>query len=260
MNFGKVDAGHGLNWLTEAVGLVFKNPVAFLVMGVILAVINFIPILGGLALTICGPALLGGIVFAAREEAEGSKAEIPHLFRAFQEPGKIGPMLLLCLPTIVGGAVLLICGFVFGLGALLGGGLSAVNGGSGAGLGGAIGGGVFILLLVAVALMFLIYALQFFAVPRVMLDGIEPFTAMKESLSACLANLGAFLVFGIVLFVAFIVLAIVLMLIPLLGWLALITVATPVFACAQYFAWRELYANAERRMPPPPPETSSIQS
>lgn len=259
MNFGKVEAGHGLNWLTEAIGLVFKNPVAFLVMGLILAVVNFIPILGGLVLAICGPALLGGIVFAAREEAEGSKAEIPHLFRAFQEPGKIGPMLLLCLPAIVGGAVLLICGLVFGVGALLGGGLSAVNG-SGAGVGGAIGGGVFILLLVAVALMFLIYALQFFAVPRVMLDGIEPFTAMKESLSACLANLGAFLVFGIVLLVAFIVLAIVLMLVPLLGWLALVTVATPVFACAEYIAWREVYANSPSRMPPPAPETSSIQS
>jgi hypothetical protein len=255
MNFGKVEAGHGLNWLKEAIGLVFRNPVAFLVMGLILAVINFIPILGSLVLTICGPALLGGIVFAAREEAEGSKAEIPHLFRAFQEPGKIGPMLLLCLPAIVGGAVLLVCGFVFGVGALLGGGLSAVNG-SGAGLGGAIGGGVFILLLIAVAMMFLIYALQFFAVPRVMLDGIEPFTAMKESLNACLANLGAFLVFGIVLVVAFVVLAVVLMLIPLLGWLALITVATPVFACAEYIAWREVYANTQSRMPPPAPETA----
>jgi uncharacterized membrane protein len=258
MSFGKVEAGRGLNWLTEAIGLVFKNPVAFLVMGLILAVINFIPILGGLALTICGPALLGGIVYAAREEAEGSKAEIAHLFRAFQEPGKIGPMLLLCLPAIVGGAVLLVCGFVFGLGALLGGGLSAANGSS-AGLGGAIGGGVLILLLVAVALMFLIYALQFFAVPRVMLDGIEPFTAMKESLNACLANLGAFLLFGIVMVVAFVVLAFVLILIPLIGWLALIMVATPAFACAEYFAWREVYAESSNRMPPPAPETP-IQS
>jgi hypothetical protein len=128
MSFGKVDAGKGLGWLTDGVGLVFKNPAAFLVMGLILAVINFIPILGGLALTVCGPALLGGVVFAAREEAEGRKAEIGHLFRAFQEPGKIGPMLLLCLPAIVGGAVLLVCGFVFGLGALIGGGFSAANG------------------------------------------------------------------------------------------------------------------------------------
>lgn len=258
MSFGKVDAGSGVNWLTEGIRLVMANPVAFLVMGLILAVINFIPILGGLVLTICGPALIGGIVYAAREQAEGRKAEIPHLFRAFQEPGKIGPMLLLCLPAVVGGAVLLVCGFVFGLGALIGGGLSAASG-SGSGLGGAIGGGVFVLLLIAIALMFLIYALQFFAVPRVMLEGAEPFAAMKESLSACLANIGAFLVFGVVLLVAFIVLAIVLMLVPILGWLALVTAASVVFACAEYVAWRQVYAGTATRMPPPAPEAPSIQ-
>jgi hypothetical protein len=257
MSFGKVDAGKGLGWLTEGIGLVFKNPAAFLVMGVILAVINFIPFLGGLVLTICGPALLGGVVYAAREESEGRKAEIPHLFRAFQEPGKIGPMLLLCLPAIVGGAVLLVCGFVFGIGALIGGGLSAANGSS-AGWG-AIGGGLVILCLIAIVLMFVIYALQFFAIPRVMLDGIEPFAAMKESLSACLANIGAFLLFGIVLFVAFFVLAAVLMLIPLLGWLALVAVASVVFGCAEYLAWRQVYAGSASRMPPPAPEPSSAQ-
>ena len=61
------------------------------------------------------------------------------------------------------------------------------------------------MILIAVALMFVIYALQFFAVPRVMLDGVEPFAAMKESLNACLANVGAFIVFGVVLMVAFVV-------------------------------------------------------
>ena len=49
MSFGKVDAGNGLNWLTEAIGIVFRNPVAFLVMGLIVGVINFIPFLGSLA-------------------------------------------------------------------------------------------------------------------------------------------------------------------------------------------------------------------
>jgi hypothetical protein len=254
MSFAKVEAGKGVNWLTEAVRLVMANPVAFLVMGLIVAVINLVPILGGLALMICGPALLGGIVYAAREQAEGGKAEISHLFRAFQEPGKIGPMLLLCLPTIAGAVVLLICMAVFGLGALLGGLSGATD--SAAGLG-ALGGGIVIVLLLGVALTFLIYALQFFAGPRVMLDGVEPFAAMKESLSACLANVGAFLIFCVVLLVAFIVLGIVLMIIPFLGWLALTMAATVVFACGEYLAWREVFAGhaaaATTTIPPPPP-------
>ena len=37
MSFGKVDAGNGLNWLTEAIGIVFRNPAAFLVMALIVA-------------------------------------------------------------------------------------------------------------------------------------------------------------------------------------------------------------------------------
>lgn len=255
MSYGKVDAGRGLGWLTEAICLVFKNPVAFLVMGLILAVINFVPILGSLVLTILGPAFLGGIVYAAREEAEGRKAEIPHLFRAFQEPGKIGQMLLLCLPAIVGGAVLLVCGFVFGLGALIGGGLSAANGGS---VGwGAIGGGVMILCIIGLVLMFVIYALQFFAVPRVMLESVEPFAAMKESLNACLANIGAFLLFGIVLVVGFCVLALVLMIVPFIGWLALIAFVSALFGCAEFVAWREVYSGTVTPAPPatatPPP-------
>ena len=259
MSFRKVEPGSGVNWLTEGFRIIMANPAAFLVMGLILAVVNFIPILGGLVLTICGPALIGGIVYAAREQAEGSKAEIAHLFRAFQEPGKIGPMLLLCLPAIVGGAVLLICAFVFGIGALIGGGLSAASSSSTSALVGGLGGGAFVLLLIAMGLMFLIYALQFFAVPRVMLDGVEPFAAMKESLSACLANVGAFLVFAIVLFVSFVVLAIALMLVPILGWLALVTVATVVYACAEYIAWRQVYGAAAGSIPPPVPDSSQIQ-
>jgi uncharacterized membrane protein len=259
MSFGKVEAGNGVGWLTEAVRLVLKNPVAFLVMGLILAVINFIPVLGGLVLTIAGPAFFGGIVYAAREESEGRKAEISDLFRAFQEPGKIGPMLLLCLPAIVGGAILLVLALIFGVGALIGGGLSAANG-SNFGWG-ALGGGVFVLCLLAFAIGFAVYALQFFSVPRVMLDNVEPFAAMKESLNACLSNIGAFLLFGLILIGAFIVLGIVLALIPILGWLALASAGFAVVGCAQYIAWRQVFgASAASVVPPPAPEMPPPQA
>jgi hypothetical protein len=260
MSFGKVDAGNGVGWLTEAVRLILKNPLAFLVMGLILAVINFIPILGGLALTIAGPAFFGGIAYAAREESEGRKAEIPHLFRAFQEPGKIGPMLLLCLPTIVGAALLLVCGLVFGLGALISGGLSAANG-SGMGAG-AIGGGVLLLIVIGAIVVLAIYAFQFFAIPRVMLDGVEPFAAMKESLAACLANIGAFLVFGVVFTVICCVAAMVLIWIPIIGWIAMSGVATVILGAALFVAWRQVYAAgaaAASTMPPPAPQAPPPQ-
>lgn len=253
MSFGKVDAGNGLNWLTEAIGIVFRNPGAFLVMALIVGVINIIPLLGSLTILVCGPALTGGIVYAARTEADGGKAELGHLFQAFQQPGKIGPMLLLCLPTIVGAALLLVCGLVFGVGALVSGGLSAANGSS---LGaGAIGGGVLLLCLIGLVIMLAIYALQFFAIPRVMLDGVEPFAAMKESFSACLANIGAFLVFGVVFSVLCCVAAMVLIWIPIIGWIVMAGVGTVILGAALFVAWRQVYAGAAAAtsaMPPPP--------
>jgi uncharacterized membrane protein len=260
MSFGKVDAGNGLNWVTEAIGIVFRNPGAFLVMALIVGVINLIPFLGSLAILVCGPALTGGIVYAARAEAEGGKAELGHLFQAFQEPGKIGPMLLLCLPTIVGAAVLLLCGLVFGVGALVSGGLSAANGASmGAG---AIGGGIILLLLIGLLVAFAIYALQFFAIPRVMLDGVEPFAAMKESLSACLANIGAFLVFCIVFLVLCCVAGLVLIWIPIVGWIVMAGVGTVILGAALFVAYRQVYggaANATGTMPPPAPQAPPPQ-
>jgi hypothetical protein len=85
---------------------------------------------------------------------------------------------------------------------------------------------------------------------------------MKESLNACLANAGAFIVFGAVLVVAFIVLAIVLMIVPFLGWLALVTAATVVFACGEYAAWKEVFAGraATTAAPPPPPPSDVPQT
>jgi hypothetical protein len=260
MSFGKVDAGNGLNWLTEAIGIVFRNPAAFLVMALIVGVINLIPFLGGLTILVCGPAFLGGIAYAARAEAEGGKAELGQLFQAFQEPGKIGPMLLLCLPTIVGAAVLLVFGLIFGVGALLGGGLSAANGSS---LGaGTIGGGIMLLCLIAVVIMLAIYAFQFFAIPRVMFDGVEPFAAMKESFSACLANIGAFLVFGVVFTVICCVAAMVLIWIPIIGWIVMAGVGTVILGAALFVAWRQVYAvpaSAAGTMPPPAPEAPPQQ-
>lgn len=245
MSFRKIDASSGINWLTGAISLVLRNPVEFLVMGLIIGAINLVPVLGGLFLALCGPALAGGIVFAAREQDQGRKPEIVHLFRAFQEPGRIVPMLMLCLPSLVGGFVILVFGFVFGLSALIGGGLSAAaSDGSGAHWLAALGGGFLAFGLVAVAVLIAVYALQFFAIPRVMLDHAEPWDAMKDSLAACLANIGAFLLYAVVLLVVAGVLFVVLAIIPILGWLALFTALAAVTACAQYLAYREVYGVA----------------
>ena len=144
-------------------------------MGLIVAAIGIVPLLGGLVTVILGPALYGGIVLCrAREQEQGRNAEIPQLFRAFSEPGKLGPMIMLCLPSIAGAVLIFVLLIIFLGGALLGGGFSAASSGSPGAIIGALGGGALILIPLMLAVALAVYALQFFAIPRVMLEGAEP--------------------------------------------------------------------------------------
>lgn len=255
MSFQKVEAGRSVEWLKQGIGLVFKNPVAFLVMALIIAIISIVPILGALALLIIGPALFAGLVYAAREEDQGRKAEIGQLFRGFQEPGKIGPLLALCIPGIVLVVVMIVLGFIFVGGALMGGGLAAA-GNSSAGVAAALGGGMLMFMLVMLVVAFFYYAVLVFAVPRVMFDGIEPFAAMKESLSASMANIGALLLFAVILFVIVMVAGFILVFIPILGPLLLGLFLNALLGCVCYLMYRDVFGGgggAVADMPPAPP-------
>ena len=103
-------------------------------------------------------------------------------------------------------------------------------------------------------LMLLVYAaLMMFAVPRVMFDSVEPFTAMKESLAASLANVGALLIYVIIMFVAACLGGVVLGLIPILGPLVLMLALTMVAGGAVYYAYKDVFGGASAPIVPPAP-------
>lgn len=245
MSTQKIEAGSGLNWITGSFQLILRNPVVFLVMGLIVAAIGIVPVLGGLVIIVIGPALYGGIAYAAHEQESGRTAEIGQLFRAFGEPGKSGPMIMLCLPSIAGAVLLFVLLMIVVGGALLGGGLSALSSGSAEALIGALGGGALILIPLALVIALVVYALQFFAIPRVMLEGAEPMAAMKQSFSDCLGNLGAYLVFVALLMVVAIILGLVFSVLGFIGGLLVSTLLTPVIGCGLYLAWRQVYPEAD---------------
>ncbi|HMM68535.1 MAG TPA: BPSS1780 family membrane protein [Dokdonella sp.] len=251
MSARKIPAGSGIEWIGGAFQQILGNPVVFLVMGLIVAAIGIVPLLGGLVTIVLGPALYGGIVYAAREQDEGRNADIGQLFRAFSEPGKIGPMIMLCLPSIAGAVLLFVLLVIFVGGALLGGGLSSLSSGSSAALLGALGGSALLLIPFMLAIALAIYALQFFAIPRVMLEGVEPMAAMKQSFSDCLANAGAFLVFIVVLMVGVVVLSVVLAVLGFLGSLLVFTLVAPLAGCGLYLAWKQAYGGAVSADPAP---------
>jgi hypothetical protein len=248
MNFRSVDAGRGVGWLTDAVTLVLRNPAVFGVMALIVAVIGAVPILGQLTLLVIGPALWGGFAWGLREQDAGREATVGHLFAAFTVPGKLGPMLLLCLPTIAAILAGIVLGFLLLGGALLSAGFS---GGASSYSGGALLG---VLLMVGLGLA--VYGLIIFAIPRVMLEDAEPFAAMKASLSASLANIVPLLIYGLVTGAIFALLMLFLFWIPILGWLVWGLGFHAVNAAALYVAWKDVYGcapPATTHAPPPPP-------
>jgi hypothetical protein len=260
MSFQRVPAGRGLQWLTDAIQLILQNPVPFALMGLVVGVIAVVPVLGSLALMVLGPALYGGIVYAAREQQAGRSADFQQLFQAFKEDGKLPKMLLLCLPGVVGGVLILVLGVVFVGGALLGGGLSASAGASSTALGASFGVGLAVFALLALALGLASYALTFFATPRVMLESADPFAAMKDSLQACLANIGALLVYAGILLGVVVVLSLLLGLIPILGHLVLMVALVPVASAAAFVAWRDVYRQPiTQELPPANPPPAPIE-
>ena len=249
MSLRHVAADSALRWIGDALRTVFANPAPFLLMGLVVAVAAVVPVIGALALAILGPALYGGIVFATREQHAGRGADFQHLFRGFQQPGALPRLLLLCLPGIAAGIVVVVL-----LVLLLGSALVGAGGGDASALGAGLGAGGLLFVLLALAIGLAAYALVFFAVPQVMLTGAEPIAAMGDSLRACLGNAGAFLLFFFLLLLSTMGLSLLVAWLPtLLGQLLAMTLLVPVVSAALYFAWRDVYGEADVAAPPGPP-------
>ena len=266
MSFQTVQAGQGLKWITDSVNLILKNPTPYALMGLAIGVAALVPILGGLALGILGPALYGGIMYAAREHEGGGTPDFKHLFQAFNEPGKLVKMLILCLPGIAGGVLIGILAVIFLGGALLGAGISGATNSSAA-LSAGVGMGILVFFLLALAIGIFTYALTFFATPRVMLDNIDPIPAMQDSLKACLANIGALLVYvGVLLLAGIVVMAVIGFISTIIAQLVMMVAFVPVASVAAYRASREVFGlggttqelpPVDAPAPPPPPSVEA---
>jgi hypothetical protein len=196
---------------------------------VILVVLAFIPLLGAVATFLLMPLFLGGLMLGCRALQGGGGLEVGHLFAGFKEHTAnlivlgalaIGGWIIVMLPVIA----------IVGAGAIFG----AMRGDA-AGVA-AIGGSFLLAGLVAMALSIPIYMALWFAPALVVLRGLAPVAAVKESFLGCLKNVVPFLIYGLVMLVLGIVAAI-----PLgLGWLVL----GPVAIASIYVSYRDIYGDA----------------
>lgn len=236
MQVQSVDFGKGLTWYGDGWEIFKTNPgmwiVFIILLFVIAAVLALVPVLGPLLLSLIMPGLLGGILYSAREAAEGREMDVNHLFVGFKDTETRNALLVLGA-VMVGASVifmliaLILIGSSMGMAGMMNEGRHEV-------MAAGLGVGMLLAMLLMSAIGLLLSMAFFYAVPLIMFTATKPVAAMKSSFAACLANILPLLLFS----VAYIVLAAVAVIPFGLGMLVLL----PVTFGAVYASYRDVYA------------------
>lgn len=222
--------GHGWRWIAEGWELFKRQPGLWigtvLLLFVIMVAAAFIPIIGGLALSLFGPVFAAGIVTGCKALDSGGELEIGHLFAGFRSrTGTLVGVGALYLAASL--AVMLVVGLIMGVG------MFTMMGGGDPQAVGAVGMTMVLAILVMFALLLPVIMAIWFAAPLVVFHDHGALDAMKGSFAGCLKNILPFLWYSVV----FTGLAIVASLPLMLGWLVL----GPVLAASIYTAYKDIY-------------------
>ena len=229
-----VEAGQGIAWWTDGWALFVKSAALWIVLGLILLVVlfvlAFIPIVGGVIASLIVPVFMGSWMLAARNVEGGGALEVTDLFTCFKGD-KLTPLLVVGALFLAGMVVIVVVTTLLGFGAIGGmmmGGAHQSMGGMMAGL----GVGMFTMLIVLV-LGALVGMALWFAPGLVVMRGVAPVEAMRLSFDASLKNLVPFLLYGLIYIVASIVASI-----PFgLGWLVL----GPLVMLTVYVSYKDVF-------------------
>ncbi len=219
-----------IGWYQQGWQLFVKNPGIWIanvvILAVILIILNFIPILGSLAVNFLMPVFAGGLLLGCKSLSADGPFGVDSLFAGFKH--NTGNLILVSVFYLIGVIIIMAIAFLVGGGTGL---MAGMMGGS-AGFGMAMGS-VLLIMLIIICLMVPLLMALWFAPALVVFRDVAPLDAMKASFSACLKNIVPFLVYGIV----YLVLAVVAT-IPLgLGWLVL----APVLIGSVYASYVEIF-------------------
>lgn len=226
--------GAGWTWVAEGWKLFARAPlmwiVAVIIVFVLAVIVSLVPFIGSLAFQVVQPVLAGGFVLACRSIEKGGEFELEHLFAGFTR--RFGPLAIVGLIFLAGWiAIALVFALLVGfslLGAFMSGDPEAVAASVAASW-------MTILLatLVMLGLMVPLLAAYWFAPALVMIHDMAPVAAMKASFVACLRNFFTFVVYGLVMLVAFVV-ALIPFGLGMLVWMPLAIAST-------YVAYRRIF-------------------
>ena len=190
-----VAAGNAFEWLKQGWALFVANPGMWIVLTIILIVLmvglTIIPLIGALAANLLTPVLAAGLMRACQRVENDDALDVGDLLSGFRY--NTNNLIMVGVAFLI--SMLLIFVIVVALGG--GGVASAVVSGSPAGISLALGGMLLALLLSTVMMIPLTMAF-WFAPALVFFNNMSATDALKASFNACLKNLPAFLVYGII--------------------------------------------------------------
>ena len=225
-----VPPGNAFDWLRQGWALFAANPGLWIGLAIVLLVIvlgvQIVPLVGTLAAHLLMPVLGAGLLLVCRKIDEGESVRIDDLFAGFKQ--NAGPLVMVGVLYMLAMFAIVVIVVVVGGGSVAGGLLSAQPAGLGV-----IFGGLMLSLLLSLALSVPVVMAVWFAPALVFFNNMQPVEALKASFEACMKNVLAFLVYGLIV----LVLAFFAALPVGLGFLVLI----PVLAGSVYAAYRDVF-------------------
>ena len=225
-----VPPGNAFDWLQQGWALFAANPGLWIGLTIVLLVIvlgvQIVPLVGTLAAHLLMPVLGAGMLLVCRKIDEEERVQIDDLFAGFKQ--NAGPLVMVGVLYMLAMFAIVVIVVVVGGGSVAGGLLSAQPAGLGV-----IFGGLLLSWLLSQALSVPVVMAVWFAPALVFFNHMQPVEALKASFEACMKNVLAFLVYGLIV----LVLAFFAALPVGLGFLVL----NPVLAGSEYAAYRDVF-------------------
>ena len=210
----KVPASQAFNWLGSGWSLFAAQPfqwalmalAVFVLMAIVSTVLVPLPIIGPMAAPVLFVLLTGGMLSGAARQVSGETVRFEHLFDGFRTHG--GSLALVGVLFSIPLVLMLLVVQLALVGGLLAGVLGAVLGSALSSLLSAATAFVSVLItgLGVSVFFYLLMILTLVCAPALIIyRGLAPLEAMGLSLKASLRNLGAILVFGLFMYVLFVV-------------------------------------------------------
>lgn len=258
-----------IEWLREGWELFLREPRVWCLMGLVFLLIMvalvLVPLLGELAAHILLPILAAGLMFSSRKVArraqrellaEGAAVDWPEdvaladqtgsftkalddklvvadMFEGFRH--NTGPVVMVGVYFMCGWVLILALGAVISFGAALS--AVLVGGGSVEPKAMAVAfSGVVLAVLVGGLLSVPLILAVWFAPALAIFHGVPAMKAMEKSFMACVRNLPAFFIYGL--------LGLVILFLAMMSFALGLVVAVPVLSAASYAAYRDIFPGA----------------